>query len=171
MRKLVLLFLIFSASLQAQKYAIVDTDYVLSKLADYKEAESKITELAKRFEEKITEEYEKVKQLEFQFQKDEFLYSAELKDLKLTEIKQQRKKAKDTETRYFGTQGELNRKRKELIRPIQNRLYEAIRAIATDEDYLIVFDVSENYGILYSNQKIDISDDVLNLLNEENNNN
>jgi outer membrane protein len=168
MKKYIVFILLFCSTFSfSNKIGVVDSDYILSKLKDYKEAEAKVNEFAKRFEEKIDQEYSKVKELEFEFQKNEFLYSKELKELKKTELINQRAKAKKTEDRYFGKTGELVRKRKELIRPIQNRLYEAIRTVANESNIIIVFDVAENYGILYSTRKIDISDDVLDMLNEE----
>lgn len=162
-----ILALLLSVMVGANKYGVVDSDYILSKLQDYKTAETQVEEFAKRCQDKIAEEYNKLEDLQFEYTKNEFLFSPELKKRKKDDITKQRQKAKQVEKSFFGKNGELERKRQELIRPIQNRLYDAIRQVANDGNYHIVFDVSENYGILYSNRKIDISDEVLEILNEK----
>lgn len=145
----------------AQKYAYVDTDYILSKIPEYAEAQDEINKLADEWKDEVDEKLAEVEELKAAYEADEFLLPDDMKQTRLTEIDTKFKAAMNLQKKYFGVEGDLFSKRQELIKPIQDQIYNAISEIAERGRYAFVFDKSTNSNILYADPSYDKSDDVL----------
>lgn len=145
----------------AQKYAYVDTEYILGKIPEYTEAQEEIDALADEWQEEVQGKFTEVEELKAAYEADEFLLPDEMKQTRLTEIDNKFKAAMDLQKKYFGVEGELFTKRQELIKPIQDQIYNAIQEIAERGSYAFVFDKASNSNILFADPRYDKSDDVL----------
>ena len=155
------LILFLSLGIFAQKYAYVYSEYIMNNIPEYKDAQLELDDYAMEYKEKVQEEFAKIEELKAQFRAESVLMPEEVKEKKLQEIKDKIQEAKDMQTSYFGPKGELFIQREDLIRPIQEKIYNAIKEIAEDKNYSFVFDKAGSISILYVQARYDISDDVL----------
>lgn len=164
MKKFFVLFLfvgLFSVA-NAQKYAYVDTDYILNNIPAYKEAQEQINKLTKQWELEIQEQYMELNKLLKQFQVDKLLLSNEMKAKREQEIVEKERQVKDLQRKRFGPEGDRFRKEQELMKPIQDEVYNAIKELAVAGNYAVIFDAaSSNLSMLYTDPKYDLSDDIL----------
>jgi outer membrane protein len=164
MKKLILtsVILFFAASFtMAQRYAFVDTEYILGNIPEYADAQQQLDDLSAKWQREIEKKYQEIDQLYKEFQADAALMPEEMKQQREEEIIQQEKAVKDLQRQRFGQNGDLYKKRQELIKPIQEKIYNAIEEIATDKSYAFVFDKAENPKMLFADPRYDISDQVL----------
>lgn len=163
MKKLVIvLFCILSStSLFAQKYACVSSEYILSNMPEYKQAQKELNDMSLQWQKEVESKFQIVDKLYKSYQAESFLLPEELKSKKENEIVSAEKDAKDLQKQRFGNNGDLEKKRSELIKPIQDKVYNAIEKISQEKGYSIVFDKSAGATILYVDSKTDISDLVL----------
>ena len=164
MKKLLILFTsLFIATLgYSQKTVYVDTDYLLSKIPAYKEAQQQIDDLSKTWQSEIEEQRTALDALYKQYQVDKVLLSNDMKAKREQEILDKEKELKELQKKRFGTEGDRIKKEEELIKPIQDEIFNAIKELATNQGYAFVIDAaSSSYTLLYSDPKYDISDDVL----------
>lgn len=145
----------------AQKYAFVDTEYILSKIPAYENAKTKLDELSKVWQKEIEGKYSVVEQKYKEFQTESALLSPQMKKQKEDEIIKLEEEANKLREKYFGDEGELFKKRQELIKPIQDEVYNAIKEIATEGSYGFIFDKAGSMALIYTDAKFDVSDDVL----------
>ena len=165
---LILFFIVISTIIYAQKYAFVDTEYILSNIPAYKAAQDKLNELSKEWQTEIEEEYKVVDKMYRDFQSEKVLLTQEMVKQRELEIAAKEKEVKDLQKRFFGSQGELFKKRVELIKPIQDEIYDVIKEIAEDGNYAIIFDTAADASILFTDPKYDKSDEVLEKLGYKN---
>jgi len=164
MKKFTLLaFLVLaSLSISAQRFIYVDTDYILDKIPEYKKAQEELDAIAQQWKEEISRKYAEIDRLYKEFQAEQYLMDSETRKKKEDEIVAKEKEAKDFQKKKFGYQGELFQKRQELVKPIQDRVYEAIKSLAEERNYDFVLDkASSGASILYANPKYDKSDEIL----------
>ena len=157
MKKILLIALIFIGAFNAsaQRFAYVDTDYILKKLPAYSEAQKKLDATAATWKEEIDLKFQNVAKLYEKFQQEKFLLTEEMKTKREAEAN---KLQKDR----FGFEGELYKKRKELVQPIQDKVFDAIQKLATTRGYDFIFDKSSGgSSMLYSNPTYDLSDQIL----------
>jgi outer membrane protein len=152
----------------AQKYAIVDTDYILKNIPSYKAAQDKIDQLTEDWQKEIKTEQTEIEKLYKEFQAERVLLTDEMRQQKEKKIVEEEKKLRDLQRKYFGTEGELYEKQQELIKPIQDEVYSAIKELSSKGGYAIVFDSSAGASILYTDPKYDKSDEVLRILGYKN---
>ena len=166
MKKVLLILVIsFLATItQAQKFAYVDTDYILTKIPEFNQAQDKLDALSADWQKEIETKYADVDQMYRSYQQDQVLLTDEMKLKREEAIIKKEKSAKALQQKYFGPEGELYIKRQELIKPIQDKIYDAIQQLATNNKYAIVFDSSSDLIMLYKNNNLDKSDKVLDLL-------
>lgn len=145
----------------AQRFAYVDTEYILNKLPNYQNALTKLEGFSKTWQKEVEDKFAEVEKKYKEFQNERVFLSDEMKKKKEDEIVQLEKEAKDLKKKYFGVDGELFKKREDLIKPIQDQVYNAIKQLATDGNYAMIFDVASGASLLYTDPKYDISDDVL----------
>lgn len=151
-------------SVQAQKFAFVDTDYILSKIPEYNDAQAQIDDLSAQWQNEMEAIYTEVNKLYQEYQAKKAIYPEEVRAKKEAEILAKEKEIKNFQKNKFGTDGELYKKRTELVKPIQEKVFTAIQNIAEKENYAVVLNKAEGVSIIYSNSKYDISDDVLDKL-------
>lgn len=156
-----ILFTGLSAQLQAQKFAYVDTKYILEKIPAYQDAQKQLDDLSAQWQKEIEEKFKAVDALYKVYLKERIVLTEEDKRLREQEIEVKEKEAKDLQRAKFGVGGELYTKRQDLVKPIQDDVYGAIKQLATEGNYAVIFDKSNNSNILYSNERYDKSDDVL----------
>jgi outer membrane protein len=156
----ILLFGLSAASF-AQKYAFVDTDYILRNIPEYTDAQDILDELASEWQKEIEDKFAEVDMLYKEYQAEAVLLPEDMKRQKENEIIQLEKDAKALQKKRFGVDGDLQKKRMELVQPIQEKVFNAIEEIANTRNYAFVFDKASGASILYAQTKFDISDDVL----------
>jgi len=149
---------------QAQKFAYVDTDYILNKIPEFNQAQDKLDALSSDWQKEIENKYADVDQMYRSYQQEQVLLTDEMKVKREEAIIKKEKSAKDLQQKYFGPKGELYIKRQELIKPIQDKIYDAIQQLAVNSKYAIVFDSSSDLIMLYKNNNLDKSDKILDLL-------
>jgi len=152
----------------AQKYAYVDTEYILNNIPSYAAAQEKLDQLSQGWEGEVAGIYAEVEQMYKDYQNDVVLLSREAKVKREEAIINREREAKELQNTYFGVDGELFKKREELIKPIQDDIYNAVKEIAVEGAYAVIFDTSSSMNMLYTNPKFDISDEVLKKLGYKN---
>ncbi len=163
MKALVLtLALIFGTGfVSAQKYAYIDSDYILENVPAYKEAKEKLDKLADRWTKEIEERYEVLKMKKDNFAREEVLLPKEEKKKRQDEIDQLELEAMQMQKLRFGVNGDYFQKRQELIKPIQDDVYDAMQKVASKRNYSFVFDKANQSNLVYADSKYDISKVVL----------
>ena len=152
---------IIGFAVSAQKFSYVDTKYILSHIPEYQQAQAEINKLSNQWQKDIENKYETIAKLETALQAEKILLTDEMKQKREAEIQSKREEAMQMQTAKFGVDGELFKKREELIKPIQDQIYEAIQEVASTSALMVVFDKSNHSNMLYTNPKHDISDKVL----------
>lgn len=158
---IVLLLTVLSLGGYAQKYACVDTEYILSNVPEYKQAQKELEEVSVQWQKEVEVKFQAVDRLYKTFQAEAVILPADLKAQKENEIIAAEKEAKNLQKQRFGNDGDLAKKRSELVKPIQDRIYNAIEKVAQEKNYSVVFDKAGGATILYVDNKTDISDLVL----------
>ena len=166
LKKLFFFTLLFFTSfgLYAQKFAYVDTDYILTKVPEFVQAEEKINDFTEQWQSEIEAVYDEVEQMYRVYQSEQVLLTNEMKLKREEAIISKEKSAQSLQQKYFGTNGELYKKRQELIKPIQDRIFDAVQQLAANNKYSVIFDASSDLIMLYSNPELDKSDKVLELM-------
>lgn len=161
--KSVIFFLLITCSTAtfAQKFAYVDTDYILDNIPEYKEAQKQLDELSVQWQKQIEAKYSEIDRLYKAYQAEQILLNEEMKAKRENEIIQKEKEVKDFQKEKFGVDGELFKKRQELVQPIQDQIYNALKEIAEAGSYSVILDRAGQSDILYANSRYDRSDDVL----------
>jgi outer membrane protein len=152
---------IVGLALYAQKFAYVDSKYILGHIPEYQQAQAEINKLSNQWQKDIENKYETIAKLETALQAEKILLTDEMKQKREAEIQSKREEAMQMQTAKFGVDGELFKKREELIKPIQDQIYEAIQEVASTSALMVVFDKANHSNMLYTNPKHDISDKVL----------
>jgi len=153
--------LLLTSSLSAQKYAYIDSDYILKNVPEYQDAQNQMDDLSEKWQKEIEIKYTEIEALYKKYQADVVLLPADMKKKREEEIINFEKEVKQFQQEKFGQTGELFKKRQELIKPIQDKIYNALEEIAQAKNYSFVFDKANGASIMYANPKYDISDDVL----------
>jgi outer membrane protein len=145
----------------SQKYAYIDSDYILSNMVEYTEAKEKLDKLADRWTKEIENRYEVLKMKKDNFAREEVLLPSEERKKREEEIKTLETEAMQMQKTRFGVTGDYFQKRQELIKPIQDRVYEAMQEVSSKRNYSFVFDKANQSNLVYADSKYDISDSVL----------
>jgi outer membrane protein len=164
MKKIFLISMFLTMAMLAgfgQKYAFVDTDYILHNIPEYTDAQALLDDLANEWQKEIEKKFMEIDKLYKDYQAEAVLLPEDLKKQKENEIIQKEKEAKDLQKKRFGKDGDLFKKRIELVQPIQENIYNAIQDIADIRNYAFIFDKASGSSILFADAKYDISDDVL----------
>ena len=156
------------SGLYAQKYAFVDTEYILGNIPSYKAAQEQINKLSKEWQNDVELKFTDIEKMYNDFQAEKILLTDDLKQKRENEIRQKEKAARELQKKYFGPEGDLFKKREELIKPIQDEVYNAVKTIAIEGNYAVIFDTSSGPSILFSDPKYDKSDEVLQKLGYKN---
>lgn len=161
---LAFLMILGLSSLKAQgnqKFAYVDTEYILQNIPEYGDAQEEINQMSVTWQKELKALQDKIDQMKRDYQTEAVLLSDDMKRKKEEAIAAKEQELAALQMQYFGPEGELFSKRIELIQPIQEKIYNAITQVAQIKNYAFVFDKAAGTTILYCNDKFDISDDVL----------
>ena len=151
-------------SVNAQRYAIIDSKYILEKLPDYKDAQKKLDDISDLWQKEIDQKSAELEKMYKNFEAEQVMLSDELKKKREDEIFNKEKDLRDLQKKRFGFEGDLFRKRQELIRPIQDKVYNAVQKMATERSFDFVLDKSEGITVIFADPKLDKSDDILKTL-------
>jgi len=165
---IILLVLFAGTSVQAQKIAYVDTEYILGNIPEYKIAQTQIEDISSKWQKDIELRFAEIDKLYKTYEADATMLPEEMKRKRENEIINKEKDVKDLQKKRFGQDGDLFKKRQELIKPIQDKVYNAIEAVANQDNIAIVFDKSSGATMIYTNNKFDMSDTVLKRLGNNN---
>jgi outer membrane protein len=153
--------LISFAGLRAQKFGYVDTEYILKKVPAYKSAQDQLDKLSAQYQKEVESKYKAVDDLFKKYQSEKVLLTEDMRQKRENEIVTREKEVKELQKTYFSPEGSLAKKREELLKPVQDKVYTAIKDIASDGSYATIFDVANNPGMIYNNPRFDLSDKVL----------
>ncbi|MCP4521865.1 MAG: OmpH family outer membrane protein [Cytophagales bacterium] len=162
--KKILLFafsLCLFSSVFAQKFGYVDTEFILKQLPEYKEAQQEIDKLSVQYQKQIEKKYVSLDSLFNAFRQEEILLTEEMKREKQNEIMLKEKEIKEFQKKIFGYEGLIFLKRQELIKPIQDKVYDAVKKVAEREKLQVVFDKASDLVMIYANPVHDYTDYVL----------
>ena len=167
MKKIILILVVnflVGTTTQAQKFAYVDTDYILNKIPEFKQAQDKLDDFSADWQKEIEGKYADVEQMYRAYQQEQVLLTDEMKTKREEAIIAKENAAKNLQQKYFGPTGDLYTKRQELIKPIQDKIQNAIQQLAANNKYQIIFDSSSDLILLYKDNNLDQSDKVLELM-------
>jgi outer membrane protein len=164
MRKIILTVGIAIASCfvaSAQKFAYVDTEYILGQIPEYKSAQAELDKISVQWQKEIEAKYAEIDKMYKAYQAEQILLTEDMKKKREGDIVAKEKEAKDLQKLRFGVDGELFKKRQELVKPIQDKVYNAVKTVAEKGGYSIIFDKAGDITMLYASSKNDKSDEVL----------
>jgi outer membrane protein len=152
---------LFAGASYAQKFAFVDTDYILNRIPTYKAAQEQIDKISADYQKEIEAKYQEAEKIYKDYQKEKVLLTEDQKTKKEAELGAKDKEIKELQKKYFGSEGAVFQKRQELVKPIQDEIYKVVKEMAIEGAYAVIFDTASGAGILYENAKYNKSDEVL----------
>lgn len=155
------LFLALASSSYAQKFAFIDMDYILKNISTYETANQQLELTSKKWQAEIDKSQQELQRLYKSYQSESVFLSAEQKTKRENEIVAKEKALQELKKKYFGSDGELFKKREALIKPIQDEIYTAVKEIATTRGYQVVVDRASASSVIFASPTIDISNEVL----------
>lgn len=158
---IIMLLAMFAFGATAQKFAMVDMDYVLTAIPAYETANEQLEQISKKWQKEIETVLVEVQTMYKNYQTELVFLSDEMKTKREDEIIAKEKEADDLKRKYFAADGELYKKREALIKPIQDEVYNAIKEICEQHGYQMVLDKASSMNLIYASPKIDISDELL----------
>ena len=164
MKKMVVLTLLLTLGVigaKAQKYALIDMEYILKNIPAYEMANEQLNSISKKWQTEVESVQQEAQNLYKTYQADLVFLSPDMKTKREAEVVAKEQEAQDLKRKYFATDGELFKKRQSLIKPIQDEIYNAVKDIAEKQGYALVIDRASAMSIIYATPKIDISNDVL----------
>ena len=170
MKKMIFIgaFALLTTSAFAQKFAYVDTDYIMKSIPAYETAQEQLEIMSKDWQAEIETKYAEIEKMYKEYQAEKVLLTEEMKQKREDEIVQKERQTKELQKKYFGQEGDLFKKRQELIKPIPDDIFNAIKDIATSGNYAFILDAAGGATFLYSDPKYDKSDEVLQKLGYKN---
>jgi outer membrane protein len=153
--------LFFGFSAQAQSYAVINTKYILEKIPEYKEADKKLKALGDQWQVELDNKQIVLDKMYKNYEAEQFMLSEELKKKREDELFLREKELRDLQKKRFGYEGDLFKERQKLVKPIQDKVYNAVQKIAAARSYDFILDKSEGITIIFADPKLDKSDDVL----------
>ena len=145
----------------AQKYALIDMEYILKNIPAYEMTNEQLSQVSKKWQNEVDALQQEAQNVYKTYQSDLVFLSAEMKTKREEEIVKKEQEAQDLKRKYFGADGELYKKRESLMKPIQDEIYNAVKEISEDKGYQLVIDRASAMSIIFASPKIDISNEVL----------
>lgn len=166
MKKTIMLFamLITALTMSAQKFALIDMDYILKNIPAYERANEQLNQISKRWQGEVEALTQEAQTLYKNYQSEAVFLSEEQKTRKEEEIVAKEKEASELKRKYFAPDGELYKKRESLMAPIQDEIYNAVKELADAKGYSLILDRASDASIIFASPKIDISNEVLSKL-------
>ena len=153
--------LLLSFGAKAQRYAVIDSKYILEKLPEYKESQTKLNQFSVQWQKEIEQKQADLDKMYKDYDAEQVMLADDLKKKREDELFNREKEVRDLQKKRFGFEGDLFKKRIELIKPIQDKVYIAIQKLAVDKSYDFILDKSEGITVIFADPKLDRSDDVL----------
>ena len=164
-KKLLLILILglggFFSSQAQSKYAVINTKYILDKIPEYKEADKKLKILGDQWQQEIDEKQMVLDKMYKNYEGEQFMLSEDLRKKREDELFVKEKERRDLQKKRFGYEGDLFKERQKLVKPIQDKVYNAVQKMATARAYDFILDKSEGITIIFADPKLDKSDDVL----------
>ena len=164
MKKLLILavcFLLAANVSNAQRYAVIDSKYILDKLPEYKEAQKLLDQFSEQWQQEVDQKQALMDKMYKEYEAEQVMLSDVLKKKREDELYNKEKELRDLQKKRFGFEGDLYKKRQELIKPIQDRVYNAVQKLATDKQYDFILDKSEGITVIFADPKLDKSADII----------
>ena len=163
MKKIVLLTCLLGFGLLgfSQKYAIIDTRYILDKIPEYKTAQKQLDDIAAGWQKDIDAKQMELDNMYKAFEAEQVMLSDELKKKREDQLFNKEKELRDLQRKRFGFEGDLFKKRQELVKPVQDKVYNAVQKLAVQRSYDFILDKSEGITVIFADPKLDKSEDVL----------
>ena len=147
-----------------QKIVYVDSEYIMENIPEYGDAQEELNALSEKWQKEVKTIYDKVSEMYSKYQTEMLLLSEDQKRAREQAIVDKEQEAKNLQMQYFGAEGQLYQKRTELIQPIQEKVYTAMKELAQAKNYAFILDLASGTSVLYASDKNDVSDDVLDQL-------
>ncbi len=154
-------FLLLAVSSSAQRYAVIDSKYILEKIPEYKASQEKLDQFSQQWQQEIDQKSAELDKMYKEYDAEQVMLSDELKKKREDELFNKDKELRDLQKKRFGYEGDIFKKREELIKPIQDRVYNAVQKLAVSKLYDFILDKSEGITVIFADPKLDKSDDVL----------
>jgi len=145
----------------AQKFAMVDMEYIMKNIPSYETANEQINQVSKKWQSEVEAQMQEVQKMYKNYQTELVFLSEDMKVKREEEIIAKEKAAQELKRSYFGAEGELFKKRQSLMKPIQDEVYTAIQELCKEKDYELILDKTSSMNIIFSSPKLDVSDAVL----------
>ena len=158
---MIVMELLVSLASMAQKFALVDMEYLLKNIPAYEMTNEQLSQLSKKWQNEVEAIQQEAQNMYKKYQSDLVFLSAEMKTKREEEIVKKEQAAQDLKRKYFGAEGELYKKRESLMKPIQDEIYNAVKEIANDKGYQMVIDRASAGSMIFASRRIDISNEVL----------
>ncbi len=158
------LLLAGTVAVQAQRYCVIDSKYILEKLPEYTNAQKQLDALSEGWQKEVDTRMQGIDQMYKSYQAERPMLSEDARQKREEEIVTKEKAAKELQKKYFGYEGEVFKKRQSLVKPIQDKVYNAVQQYAQTRNYDIIYDKAGGITIFYADPKIDKSEDILKLI-------
>jgi outer membrane protein len=156
--------LLASATVDAQRYAIIDTKYILDKMPEYKDADKKLATVSEQWQKEIDDKQGQLNQMYRNFDAEQYMLTDELKKKREDQLFYLEKDIRDLQKKRFGYEGDLFKERQKLVKPVQDKVYNAIQKMAVNKGYDFVLDKSEGITVIFADPKLEKSEEVLQAL-------
>lgn len=164
MNKLVITFaalILLLGSAQAQKFAFIDSEYILENIPAFTAAQEQLDQLSAQYQKELESMHAEIEQMYSDYQAESVLLSEDMKRKREDVIISKEKSYKQLQAKYFGPNGDLFKKRQGLVKPIQDDIFNAVQEIANEGSYAVIYDKAGGTTLFYTNPKFDLSDQVL----------
>ncbi len=155
------LAIVGAASASAQKFALVDMEYILKNIPNYEMANEQLNQLSQRWQREIDQAFTEANNLYQKYMSDKVFLTDEQIKAREEEIVAKEKEAAELKAKYFGPEGEMYKKRQSLMKPIQDDIYNAVKKVAEERGYQMIMDRATSSDIIFASPRIDISNEVL----------
>ena len=153
--------LLMAMNAKAQKFALVDMEYIMKNIPAYEMANEQLNQLSQRWQKEVEAKGKEVQTMYNNFKSDMVFLTDEQKQKREQEIVDKEKEANELKYKYFGPEGELYKKRQSLLKPIQDDVYNAVKKVSEERGYQVIFDRASSQNIIFAAPKIDVSNEVL----------
>lgn len=148
----------------AQRYAVIDTKYILSKVPEYKNAQARLDSISEMWQREIDSKATELDKMYKSYEVEQVMLSDDLKKKREDELFNKEKELRDLQKKRFGFEGDLFKKRQELVKPIQDKVYNAVQRMAAEKQFDFILDKSEGITVIFADPKLDKSEDVLRMM-------
>lgn len=155
------MIVLFGGAVNAQRYAIIDSKYILDKIPDYRDAQKRLDQFSELWQQEIDQRQTALTKMFRDYDAEQIMLPDDLKKKREDELFNKEKELRDLQKKRFGFEGDLFRKRQELIKPIQDKVYNAVQKLAVEKQYDFILDKSEGITVIFADPKLDRSEDVL----------